>query len=83
MAANLCGLSDDRPEPVEIPHAQLSEEALWGLIEEFVTRDGTDYGASERSLESKAAAVLRRLERGEAKVVFDPQTGTPNIVTAV
>ncbi|MBW2654812.1 MAG: YheU family protein [Deltaproteobacteria bacterium] len=29
---------------IKIPYNQLSPEALQGVIEEFVTRDGTDYG---------------------------------------
>lgn len=66
-----------------MPYAQLSTEALDGLIEEFVTRDGTDYGVQERSLASKIAEVRGLLERGEARVVFDPGTGTANIVVAV
>lgn len=76
---------DDREtaEPVEIPYQQLSPEALKGLIEEFVTRDGTDYGAQERSLASKIEQVRGLLERGEARVVFDSATGTANIVVAV
>ena len=56
-------------------HAQaLSPEALEGLIEEFVTRDGTDYGLEERTLDDKKAAVRRQLDRGEVVIVFDPET---------
>ena len=36
----------------------LSEPALSGLIEEFVTRDGTDYGAQEPTLDNKKNAIL-------------------------
>ena len=68
---------------MDIPYAQLSKDALQGLIDEFVTRDGTDYGVSERTLGSKIASVHGLLERGEARVVFDPETGTANIVVAV
>ena len=76
-------MAEETSEPVEIPYEQLSPEALRGLIEEFVTRDGTDYGAAERSLESKISQVRELLARGEARVVFDPETGTANIVVAV
>lgn len=67
-------------EPVEIPRESLSSEALRGLIEEFVTRDGTDYGAVERTLEEKVAAVERRLARGEVRIVFDPETESATLV---
>ncbi len=65
---------------VELAPEDLSPEALRGLVEEFVTRDGTDYGAIERSLEEKIARVTAQLATGEARVVFDPDTETANIV---
>jgi len=75
-------MDDARREPIEVPLDALSAEALRGLIEEFVTRGGTDYGLRERSLEEKARDVRRRLEHGEARIVFDPASGTANIVVA-
>lgn len=72
---------NDQPQaPLRIDIARLSAGALDGLIEEFVTRDGTDYGAVEQSLESKKRSVRRQLERGEIVVVFDPASETCNIV---
>ncbi len=38
---------------LKIPYDQLNHETLHGIIEEFVTRDGTDYGEIEVSLETK------------------------------
>ena len=38
---------------LKIPYNQLSAEALRGIIENFVTRDSTDYGDIEISLETK------------------------------
>jgi uncharacterized protein YheU (UPF0270 family) len=58
----------------------LSPEALRALVEEFVTRDGTDYGDVERSVEEKIAQVTAQLVSGEASIVFDPETETVNIV---
>jgi len=62
--------------------AALTPEALRGLAAEFVTRDGTDYGVRERTLEEKVRDVLRQLERGEAKIMFDPASSSANIVRA-
>ena len=67
---------------MEIPVHSLSEEALAGVIETFVLREGTDYGHQEYSLERKCAAVRRQLERGEARLVFDEATHSPNILPA-
>ena len=65
---------------VEIPYRELSAEALRGVVESFVLREGTDYGQRDYSLEEKIAAVMRQLDRGEAVIVFDPETETVSIV---
>ena len=70
----------ERPAPLEVPHTELSAEALHGVIESFVLREGTDYGARDVPHETKIAQVLRQLERGEAKILFDPVTETIDIV---
>ena len=67
--------------PLQIPIDSLSPEALAGLVEEFVTRDGTDYGLLEKTLAEKKSAILRQLQRGEAIIVFDPESETCNIVS--
>ena len=56
-----------------IPHDLLEADTLARLIEDFVTRDGTDNG-DETPLETRVARVQRALERGEAVIVFDPQS---------
>ena len=61
---------------LEIPHRDLEPETLTSLIEDFVTRDGTDYGAAEVSLTAKVAQVRRQLDRGEAVITFDEETGS-------
>ena len=66
---------------MQIPIERLSPEALDGLIEEFVTRDGTDYGLKEQTTEEKKSAVIRQLQRGEVVVVFDQESESCNIVT--
>ena len=63
-----------------IPYENLSSEALEGLIEEFVTRDGTDTGYEKKSFENDAAMVKRQLKRGDAVIVYDQSTKTSNIV---
>jgi len=65
---------------VIIPHEKLSTEALEGLIEEFVTRDGTDTGYEKKSLENDVSMVKRQLKRGDVVIVFDQTTKTSNIV---
>lgn len=69
-------------EPIVIPHRDLSEQALKGVLESFVLREGTEYGEREVSLEQKVADVLRQLERGEAQVIFHPKLESIDIVVA-
>ena len=59
---------------VKIPYNQLSPEALQGVVEEFVTRDGTDYGEVEVPLETKIAQVMDQIRSGKALIVFDQAT---------
>ncbi len=68
--------------PVEVPYTSLNPETLRAVVEEYVTRAGTDYGWRERTLPEKVADVMRQLERGEAKIVFDAELGSVNILPA-
>lgn len=72
--------SEEQQPPVEIPHTELSAEALRGVLESFVLREGTDYGEREYSLDEKVAHVLRQIERGEARIMFDPNTESVTLV---
>jgi uncharacterized protein len=63
-----------------IPYERLSQEALHGLINEFVTRPGTDTGYTETTLEQNIDMVKRQLKRGDAIIVYDETTQTANIV---
>lgn len=67
---------------VEVPREALSPEVLRRLVEEFVTRDGTDYGEQERSLEEKVDDVLRQLDRGEIRILFDAEAETVTLAPA-
>lgn len=74
---------EDEVQPVEVPHAELPPDVLRRLVEEFVTRDGTDYGLVERTLDEKVAIVMRQLERGEAAIEVDAKHETIDIVSRV
>ena len=63
-----------------MPHAELSAATLRGVIESFVLREGTDYGERDVPHATKVAQVLRQLERGEARIMFDPVTQGVSIV---
>ena len=74
---------DEQPAPlppIVVPYTQLSSEALTGVIESFVLREGTDYGERDVTFETKVMQVRRQLERREAQVVYDPATESVGIV---
>jgi uncharacterized protein YheU (UPF0270 family) len=67
---------------MEIPFTELSAETLEAVIEEFITREGTDYGQQEYSLQSKIEQVKGQLQRGEVKITFDPESETCSLIPA-
>jgi uncharacterized protein len=77
-------LNEDRDSellpPVVVPHTELSTEALTGVIESYVLREGTDYGERDVPFETKVLQVRRQLERREAEIVYDPQSESIGIV---
>lgn len=64
-----------------IPQSAISSEALEGIIKEFVLREGTEYGATDVSLEAKVKQVQRQLDRGDVVIVFDEGTETVDLVS--
>jgi uncharacterized protein len=75
-------METEKAEPIVIPHTELSAEALQSVVESFVLREGTDYGEREISLDQKVAQVLRQLERGEARIIFNAELETVDIVVS-
>jgi len=61
---------------MRIPHLKLSTAALRAVIEEFVTRDGTD----NSSIEPRIELVLRQLDVGSVELHFEQETETCNIL---
>jgi uncharacterized protein len=74
------GVPEEDVAPVRVPYEALSADALRGVIESFVLREGTDYGMHEYTLDEKVAHVRGQLERGDAHVVWDPNTQSVAIV---
>jgi uncharacterized protein YheU (UPF0270 family) len=73
-------VNGDAPQTVVVPYTELAAELLHAVVESYVLREGTDYGEKEYSLTDKVAHVISQLQRGEAQIVFDPETETVGIV---
>lgn len=67
-------------DSIEIPCAELSPEALRGVVESFVLREGTDYGVRQHTFEEKVAQVMDQLQRRQARILFDPESQSVTIV---
>lgn len=66
---------------IEIPYTRLNADTLSAVVEEFILREGTDYGAKEVSLNAKKAQVRKQLEKGEVLITFDPRTENCTLLT--
>ncbi|KYG69507.1 hypothetical protein AZI87_10030 [Bdellovibrio bacteriovorus] len=65
--------NESRP-PLEVPKEAISDEALRGIIENFIQREGTDYGREEVAFETKFNQIRKQIDKGDVKIVFDPNT---------
>ena len=65
---------------MEILHNQVPEQTLLAIIEEFISREGTDYGHREYTLAEKVEKVKSQLLNGEIKLLFDSETSSCNLV---
>lgn len=64
-----------------IPFKSLEPSVLKAIIEEFVSREGSDYGEVEYSFESKIEAVKKQLEEKKIYIVFSEELETPHILS--
>jgi len=67
---------------VHIPFAALKPETLRAVLEEFVTREGTEYGEHDISLDGKIAMVMTQLNNSSAVILFDEESGTCTVASA-
>lgn len=65
-----------------IPIEQLQQDTLLAIIDEFILREGTDYGLQEYSHQQKVAQIQQQLKSGRLVVVFSEAYETVNIMLA-
>ena len=63
-----------------VPPERLDAETLQALMEEYVTRDGTDYGFEELGLEERVRRLENLLRSGKAIIAFDSDSEDFNII---
>ena len=75
-------MSEQPPEPIVVPSTALAADTLRAVVESYVLREGTEYGERDYSLADKVAHVMRALERGEARIIFEPISQSIDIAPA-
>lgn len=63
-----------------IPLEQLNEETLIAIIEDFILREGTEYGSIDVSKQDKITQVKQQLEQGTAVLVYSELHESVNIM---
>ena len=76
-------MSISEEAPIEVPAESLSPETLTRIIEEFITREGTDYGHEMPSIETKIAQVRKQLAQRKVRIFFDPKSESCTLVSSV
>ncbi len=76
--------ADSVPEEgvIRVPYDRLSADALNGIIEEFISREGTDYGDYDYSFDDKKGQVHAQIRRGQVVILFDPVGETCQLALA-
>lgn len=64
-----------------IPFDSLDSDTLNNVLNDIVSRDGTDYGEYDLSTEQKREQALRSLKSGEAVLLFDTESETIKLVS--
>jgi uncharacterized protein YheU (UPF0270 family) len=72
--------TDSNENIIDVPYEQIDPQTLRRMIEEFVTADWSDFGAENTELEGKIDQVLKQLKEKRAKVVFNLESKSANIV---
>lgn len=76
-------MSEDQNKeiPIEISPSQLSPQALAGIIENFILREGTDYGSVEVPYEKKVQQIRRQIDTGKIRIIFDQFSETVSLLS--
>tara|TARA_R110002167_G_scaffold3623_4_gene17689 strand:+ start:66508 stop:66714 length:207 start_codon:yes stop_codon:yes gene_type:complete len=66
---------------MQIPFEHLSADTLTAILEEYASREGTEYGEVDYSLAQKVSMLRKQLERGDVGISFDTETETCSLIS--
>jgi uncharacterized protein YheU (UPF0270 family) len=70
------------PEYIEVPPGRLAQDVLRALYEDYVTRDGTDYGERELALEEKVQRLAAQVAAGKVLLLYECESEQWDLVGA-
>lgn len=62
-----------------IPPEKLDSQTLLNILEEYISREGTDYGENELSMPEKVELLMPQVKKGEVLIVFDDALNTVDL----
>ena len=62
------------PQFIQVPVDRLAADVRNALLEEYASRDGTDYGERELNLAEKVANLERQLADGELCILYESES---------
>lgn len=62
------------PQFIQVPVGRLAPNIRNALLEEYASRDGTDYGEREMTLDEKVANLERQLAAGDLCILFESES---------
>lgn len=64
-----------------IPYDSIAEDTLTNILDDIVSRDGTDYGDYDLSLDQKRQQAMAMLKQKQAFLVFDTESETIKMIS--
>lgn len=69
-------------EGVEVPYERINPETLYNMLSDYVSREWSELSDAGYTHQNKIEQVQQQLKEGRAKVLFDLNTNTWNVVLA-
>ncbi|WP_025565471.1 YheU family protein [Psychromonas sp. SP041] len=66
---------------MKIPYQQLDETTLNNLIEQYILREGTDYGEVEFSLQEKTEQITQQIKNEDIYILYSELNESVTLVS--
>ena len=66
---------------MKIPYQQLDQTTLNNLIEQYILREGTDYGEVEFSLQEKTEQIIQQIKSEDIYIMYSELNESVTLVS--